>query len=39
MNFKAVIEKYEFPFPSKEQAQNLFIEYRTTKSEKLTNLR
>lgn len=38
MNFKQVIEKYGYPIPSKEQAQ--FIrEARTTKSEKLRNLR
>ena len=38
MNFKQVIEKYGYPIPSKEQAQ--FIrELRTTKSEKLRNLR
>lgn len=38
MNFKQVIEKYGYPFPSKEQAQ--FIrEARTTKSDKLRNLR
>lgn len=38
MNFRQVIDKYGYPFPSKEQAQ--FIrELRTTKSEKLRNLR
>lgn len=38
MTFKEVIEKYGYPIPSKEQAQ--FIrELRTTKSEKLRNLR
>lgn len=38
MNFKQVIEKYGYPIPSKKQAQ--FIrEARTTKSEKLRNLR
>ena len=38
MNFKQVIERYGYPIPSKEQAQ--FIrEARTTKSEKLRNLR
>ena len=38
LTFKQVIEKYGYPIPSKEQAQ--FIrELRTTKSEKLRNLR
>jgi len=38
MNFKEVIEKFGYPFPSKMQAQ--YIEqYRTTKSEKLKELR
>lgn len=38
MNFKQVIEKYGYPFPSKEQA--LYIrQYRHTKSEKLRDLR
>lgn len=38
MNFKQVIEKYGYPFPSKEQA--LYIrQYRNTKSEKLRQYR
>lgn len=38
MNFKQVIEKYGYPFPSKEQA--LYIrQYRHTNSEKLRKLR
>lgn len=38
MNFKQVIEKYGYPFPSKEQAA--FInEYKRAKSEKLKNIR
>lgn len=38
MNFRQVIEKYGYPFPSKEQAA--FIqEYKTTQSEKLRNIR
>lgn len=38
MSFKQVIEKYGYPFPSKEQAA--FIqEYKTTKSEKLKDIR
>lgn len=38
MTFKRVIETYGYPFPSKEQAQYIY-QYRTTKSEKLKNLR
>lgn len=38
MSFKRVIEKYGYPLLSKEQAQN-FHELRTTKSEKLRNIR
>lgn len=38
MNFKQVIEKYGYPFPSKEQAMYI-REYRHTNSEKLRDLR
>jgi len=38
MPFTKVIEKYGFPLISKEQSQNIY-EYRTTKSEKLKNIR
>jgi 3'-phosphoadenosine 5'-phosphosulfate sulfotransferase (PAPS reductase)/FAD synthetase len=38
ITFKEVIEKYGYPFPSKEQAQFIH-EYRTTKSEKLRHKR
>ena len=38
MNFKQVISKYGYPFPSKEQAA--FIdEYKRSKSEKLKSIR
>ncbi len=38
MNFKQVIEKYGYPFPSKEQAQYI-RQYKHSKSEKLRNYR
>lgn len=38
MNFKQVIQKYGYPLISKEQSQYI-NEYRTTKSEKLRNIR
>ena len=38
MNFKEVIMKYGYPLISKEQSQYI-REYRTTKSEKLKNIR
>lgn len=38
LNFKQVIEKYGYPIISKEQSSYI-QEYRTTKSEKLRNLR
>lgn len=38
MNFRKVIEKYGYPIISKEQAQYI-SEYKTTKSEKLKNIR
>ena len=38
MNFKDVIEKYGYPVVSKEQA-NYIYEFRTSKSEKLRNIR
>lgn len=38
MNFRKVIEKYGYPAISKEQAQYI-SEYRTTKSEKLKDIR
>ncbi|MGD9577554.1 MAG: phosphoadenosine phosphosulfate reductase family protein [Syntrophorhabdus sp.] len=38
MNFRRVIEKYGYPVISKEQARYIY-EYRTTKSEKLRNIR
>lgn len=38
MNFRKVIEKYGYPLISKEQAQYI-SEYRTTKSEKLKDIR
>ena len=38
MSFKQVIEKYGYPFPSKEQAQYIW-QYRNSKSDKLRDLR
>lgn len=38
MSFKQVIEKYGYPFPSKEQAQYI-RQYRHSKSDKLRDLR
>lgn len=38
MNYKQVIEKYGYPFPSKETAMKIY-EIKNTKSEKLRNLR